>query len=48
VLRYYNNLSYERIGAILGISHAAINGRLARTKQKMAKYLKQNGFSESQ
>jgi RNA polymerase sigma-70 factor (ECF subfamily) len=48
VLRYYNNLSYERIGAILGISHAAINGRLARTKRKIAKHLKQNGYPESQ
>jgi RNA polymerase sigma-70 factor (ECF subfamily) len=48
VLRYYNNLSYERIASILGISRAAINGRLARAKRKMARYLKQNGFSESQ
>ena len=47
VLRYYNNLSYERIGAILGTSPAAINGRLARAKRKMAKYLKNNGFPES-
>jgi RNA polymerase sigma factor (sigma-70 family) len=48
VLRYYNNLPYERIASILGISRAAINGRLARAKRKMAKYLKQNGFPESQ
>ena len=47
VLRYYNNLSYERIGAILGTSPAAINGRLTRTKRKMAKHLRQNGFPES-
>lgn len=48
VLRYYNNLSYEQIASILGISRAAINGRLARAKRKMAKYLKHNGFPESQ
>ncbi|TKJ39526.1 MAG: hypothetical protein CEE38_02015 [Planctomycetes bacterium B3_Pla] len=47
VLRYYSNLSYEQITSILGISPAAINGRLTRAKRKMAKYLKQNGFPES-
>ena len=48
VLRYYNNLSYDQIASILGISPAAINGRLLRAKRKMAKYLKHNGFPESQ
>jgi len=48
VLRYYNNLSYEQIASILGISRAAINGRLARAKRKIEKYLKHNGFPESQ
>ena len=48
VLRYYNNLSYEQIASILGISRAAINGRLARAKRKMANYLKHNGFPENQ
>jgi len=48
VLRYYNNLSYDQIASILGISRAAVNGRLARAKRKMAKYLKRNGFSESE
>jgi RNA polymerase sigma factor (sigma-70 family) len=48
VLRYYNNLSYERIASILGTSPAAVNGKLARTKRKMAHYLKHNGFLESQ
>ena len=46
-LRYYNNLPYEQIASILGISRAAINGRLTRAKRKMARYLKQNGFPES-
>ena len=48
VLRYYNNLSYEQIVSVLGISIAAINGRLSRAKRKMARYLKRNGFPESQ
>jgi RNA polymerase sigma-70 factor (ECF subfamily) len=48
VLRYYNNLSYERIGSILGISPAAINGKLTRAKRKMANYLKHTGFPENQ
>lgn len=46
VLRYYNNLSYEQIASILGISPTAINGRLARAKRKMANYLRKNGFPE--
>jgi len=48
VLRYYNGLSYEQIASVLGISQAAINGRLSRAKRKMAKYLKRNGFPENQ
>ena len=48
VLRYYNNLSYEQISSVLGISKATINGRLTRAKRKMAKYLRRNGFPESQ
>ena len=48
VLRYYNNLSYEEISSILGISKATINGRLTRAKRKMAKYLKRTGFPENQ
>jgi len=48
VLRYYNGLSYEQIASVLGISQAAINGRLSRAKRKMADYLKRNGFPENQ
>lgn len=47
ILRYYNGLSYEQIASVLGVSQAAINGRLTRAKRKMAKYLKRNGFPES-
>lgn len=46
VLRYYNNLSYEQIASILGTSPTAINGRLARAKRKMERYLRKNGFLE--
>jgi len=40
VLRYYDNLPYDRIGAVLGISESAVHGRLVRAKRKMKKYLK--------
>jgi RNA polymerase sigma-70 factor (ECF subfamily) len=47
VLRYYNNLSYEEIASVSGMSPAAINGRLLRAKRKMANYLRRNGFPEN-
>ena len=47
VLRYYNGLSYEQIGSVLGISRGTINGRILRAKRKMAVYLRRNGFPES-
>ena len=47
VLRYYNNLSYEEITSVSGASPAAINGRLARARRRLAKHLKRNGFPES-
>lgn len=46
VLRYYDNLSYEQMSSVLGISKAAINGRLSRAKRKIAMYLRQAGFAE--
>ncbi len=48
VLRYYNNLSYEQISDVLGISKATINGRLTRAKRKIQKYLRQSSFPENQ
>lgn len=45
-LRYYDGLTYEKIGSVLGISQQAINGRLRRAKRKIAKYLKANGSYE--
>ncbi|MFC1764635.1 RNA polymerase sigma factor [Planctomycetota bacterium] len=47
VLRYYDKLSYEQLASVLGVSRAAIRGRLARAKRKMARYLTHNGFPES-
>lgn len=41
VLRYYDNLPYDRIGSVLNISTRAVNSRLIRTKEKLAEYVKQ-------
>jgi len=45
VLRYYDNLPYEQIGNVLGISVQAVNGRLIRAKKKIKKYLERNGIT---
>ena len=47
VLRYYDNLSYERMASVLGISPAAVNGKLARAKRKITCYLRKSGFPEN-
>ena len=44
VMRYYDGFSQAQISNVLDISPQAVNGRLFRAKQKIAKYLKQNGF----
>jgi RNA polymerase sigma-70 factor (ECF subfamily) len=46
MLRYYQNLPYEQIAAVMGLSPAAVNGRLTRAKRKMAKFLNADGFGE--
>ena len=46
ILRYYNDLSYEQMSAVLGISEQAVHGRLTRAKQKIEKTLKQKGIGE--
>jgi RNA polymerase sigma-70 factor, ECF subfamily len=46
VLRYYDNLSYEQIAGVLGISVQAVHGRLIRAKRKVAKQLKRVGVTE--
>ena len=45
VLRYYDNLSYEQIADVLGISTQAVHGRLTRAKRKAATLLKQNNIT---
>lgn len=45
-LRFYDGLSYERIGEVLGISEQAINGRLRRAKRELARHLRHEGFGE--
>jgi RNA polymerase sigma-70 factor (ECF subfamily) len=45
VLRYYDNLPYEKIAQVLDISPQAVNGRLVRAKRKIAKFLKRNGLT---
>lgn len=44
-LRYYDNLPYERIGAVLGLSVPAVNGRIARAKQRLKQNLRAQGYS---
>jgi RNA polymerase sigma-70 factor (ECF subfamily) len=46
VLRYYDNLSYEQIAGVLGISVQAVHGRLIRAKRKVARQLKRVGVTE--
>ncbi len=45
-LRYYNSMTYEQISGVLGISEAAVNGRLKRAKKKIAYYLYTKGLVE--
>ncbi len=47
VLRYYDNLSYQQIAGLLGISVQAVHGRLIRAKRKIAKQLKRVGITEA-
>jgi len=45
-LRFYDDLSYDQISVVLGISEQAINGRLRRAKKQLARYLRRSGFDE--
>jgi RNA polymerase sigma-70 factor (ECF subfamily) len=45
IMRYYDGFSQAQISGVLDISPQAVNGRLFRAKQKIAKYLKRNGFT---
>jgi len=44
-LRYYDDLPYDRIGAVLGLSVPAVNGRIARAKLRLKQNLKAQGYS---
>jgi RNA polymerase sigma-70 factor (ECF subfamily) len=43
-LRYYNEMSYERMAGILGATRQTIDGRLRRAKKKISAYLARKGF----
>ncbi len=45
ILRYYDNLPYEQIANVLGVSVGAVNGRIIRGKRKIKKYLERNGMT---
>ena len=45
-LRFYDGLSYEQISRVLGISGQAINGRLRRAKEELARYLRNEDFEQ--
>ncbi len=45
-LRYYNQLSYQEISNMLGITKEAVNGRLRRAKKSIAKILHHQDFIE--
>ncbi len=45
-LRFYNQMSYQEISNLLGISQQAVNGRIRRAKKIIAKELHHHGFAE--
>ena len=45
-LRYYDGMTYQQISAVLGISAQAVNGRLRRTKKKLARTLRRDAEIE--
>lgn len=44
VLHYYNDMSYEQIKDLLGISLHSVRGRLRRARNKIEKYLANHNF----
>jgi RNA polymerase sigma-70 factor (ECF subfamily) len=45
-LRYYNQMSYQQIADVLGISQEAVNGRLRRAKRTVARELRRRASLE--
>jgi len=43
-LRFYDGLSYEQMGKVLGTSQESIDGRLRRAKKRIAAFLRAKGF----
>jgi RNA polymerase sigma-70 factor (ECF subfamily) len=43
-LRFYNEMSYQKMAKVLGATEQMIDGRLRRAKKKIAVYLKRKGF----
>jgi len=43
-LRYYNEMSYAQMTAMLGTTRQTIDGRLRRAKKKISVYLMRKGF----
>ncbi|KPK38601.1 MAG: hypothetical protein AMJ65_12645 [Phycisphaerae bacterium SG8_4] len=46
LLRYYNQMSYEQISDVMGISQEAVNGRLRRAKRIVARQLRRRASVE--
>ena len=45
-LRYYNQMSYQQIADVLGISQEAVNGRLRRARKIVARQLRRRASVE--
>jgi RNA polymerase sigma factor (sigma-70 family) len=45
-LRYYNQMSYQQIADVLGISQEAVNGRLRRARKIVAGQLRRRASVE--
>jgi RNA polymerase sigma-70 factor (ECF subfamily) len=43
-LRFYNEMTYQQMAGVLGVTQQMIDGRLRRAKKKIAAYLKRKGF----
>lgn len=46
ILHYWNRMSYEEVGGILGISKSVVKGRIFRARQKIKKYLRRKSLNK--